>query len=209
MVLWRVEPCKWELMFHAMSGVGRVSGGQWPAPLSTSLGEEAAESEAACPPGLGREAVGRSCPRLYTPLFLPPPAASWQELGEPWVPSRPGPRWWFGAPHNSALWGESMEEGAILQGTPACACQGWPLGVDLEGPQGALSWWAVDMYVGRCGSSRHLSLSPPHLVCHLISGCWCWAGEGSRKLRFCESESWPLTRHLLLPPALPPPPALR
>lgn len=30
-------------------------------------------------------------------LSSPQPAASWQELGEPWVPARAGPRWWFGA----------------------------------------------------------------------------------------------------------------
>lgn len=40
---------------------------------------------------------------VCTPPFLPPPAASWQELGEPWVPARAGPRWWFRAEHKEAL----------------------------------------------------------------------------------------------------------
>lgn len=40
---------------------------------------------------------------VCTPPFLPLPAASWQELGEPWVPARAGPRWWFRAEHKEAL----------------------------------------------------------------------------------------------------------
>lgn len=49
--------------------------------------------------------------------------------------------------------------------------------------------------VSRYGSSRHLFLLPASSVCHLGS-CQEWEGEGNRKLRFCESESWP---HLALP----------
>lgn len=62
----------------------------------------------ACLAGLERGVLGQRLlsPFAHTPLFLPPSAASWQELGEPWVPARAGPRWWFGAAYKSALRGE-------------------------------------------------------------------------------------------------------
>lgn len=78
--------------------------------VPTPLGREAAKNnpqKATSPPGLVGRLQSRGCsPCLCThPPFLPPHAASWQELGEPWVPARAGPRWWFRAEHKEALAG--------------------------------------------------------------------------------------------------------
>lgn len=110
--------------------------------------------------GLERGALGQRLlsPFAHAPLFLPPSAASWQELGEPWVPARPGPRWWFGAAYESAS-GARAGGGAMAQGASAWACEGWPWGWP-EGILGALSWWAAGMCVGRGGTNRHLFLAP-------------------------------------------------
>jgi hypothetical protein len=92
-------------------------------------------------PGLGGEATEQRLLSLSAhPLFLPLPAASWQELGEPWVPARAGPRWWFRAEHKEALGGVGVGGGATSQ--QVCACElsgpvkGGPWGWDPRDPKG-------------------------------------------------------------------------
>lgn len=89
--LQRAEPCKWELIFHRINGVGRVGGGQWPGTLSASPCGEAAESGPLRLSGLGREAMGQRLPSLpaHTPSSFPCPLPR----GRSWVSPgcRPGP----------------------------------------------------------------------------------------------------------------------
>lgn len=125
---------------------------------------------------------------IYTyPLFPPLLAASWQELGEPWVSAR------LGAAHKSALGGvrrcgrshSARQAGwGPVEGGP----WGWtwrdPRGLRLGGP-------CAFMCVGGCGTSRHLFLSPtssclpPQLGVSVVGG-------GEQEAEVCESESWPL-----------------
>lgn len=74
--------------------------------VPTPLGREAAKNspqKATSPSWPCGKAAKQRLQSLSVYPPLPPHAASWQELGEPWVPARAGPRWWFRAEHKEAL----------------------------------------------------------------------------------------------------------
>lgn len=171
---------KWELAFRTRHGARAWGGELWTAASCSARSPGGGTSER-LPEGhglRGKAAAGqkqRARPRV--PLSLPRLLPRGEDRVSPGCQPDRGPAGGLG-PHTGRppLGGAGGAE-------PAWSRQAGPSGVCLEGPHRALSWWAAGRCVGRCGTSRHLSLSPtsPCLPPHLRVPVG--EGQGSRKLR--------------------------
>ena len=176
--LWR-QSLLWELTLCTKGGPWGASGrflclppegGAWGAALCRPPA-----------PALGG-AGGRDChPQSRTPSssLLPPPAASWPELGEPWVR--------FGAAHRQPLgaWMGRSPVPGLVEGGP----RGGPGGPGVCAR--ARTRVHVCVCVCVCLGVAAADTCRPHPGLSATSVGVSGGGEGHRKLRFCESESQP------------------